>query len=273
MKKLAIILVLLGLSLTISWAQDLSVIKNGPNYLLVRSQKNQQTKVDSTQLKKLTVTTISTEFIPVASIQTSVNNLVILNKLIVNNYSLIKERNILITDSVINNYSTSKPWLKERARRIYNVRQEADIIYCDLQRNSKSIIFNFEFLLLLASLIFIIGLNYTNRKALNDYWSHIMIASFLLIIFISAPYPELITNIANSVFMTIMLLLAFHIMGKMDIPIKLAIIATYSILSGYMQHDKLFWLLTVVIGCLTIAVGWLVKSKRSSTIISNQATT
>jgi hypothetical protein len=269
MKKLAIILVLLGLSLTICWAQDLSVIKNGQSYLLVKSQKNQQTKVDSTQLKKLTITTISTEFIPISSIQTEVNNLAILNKLIVNNYSLIKEGNILITDSVINNYNIAKPWLKERIRRIYNVKQEADIIYCDLQRDSKSTIFNFEFLLLLASLIFIIALNYTNLKALKDYWSHIMIASFLLIIFISYPHPELLANIMNSIFMTIMLLLFFHILGKMDAPIKLAIIATYSIMSGYMQHDKLFGLLTMTIGCLTIVVGWLIKLKRKSTTISN----
>lgn len=272
MKKLAIILVLLCLSFIICQAQDLSVVKNGQNYLLVRSQKNEQTKIDSTQLKKLTIITISTNFIPVSSIQTNVHNLAILNKLIVNNYNLIKEGNILVTDSVINNYSFSKPWSKERVRKIYNVKQEADIIYCDLQRNSKSIIFNFEFLLLLASLIFIIALNYTNLKALKDYWSHIMIASFLLIIFISSPYPELLANIMNSLFMTIMLLLLFYILGKMDTPIKLAVIATYSIMSGYMQHDKLFGLLTIAIGCSTIVVGWLIKLKRKSAKISSQAT-
>jgi hypothetical protein len=272
MKRLAIILVLLGLSLTICQAQDLSVIKNGQNYLLVRSQKNQQIKVDSTQLKKLTITTISTEFIPVSSIQTVIKNLTILNKLIVNNYGLIKERNILVTDSVINTYNIAKPWLKEKARRIYNVKQEADIIYCNLERDSKSTIFNFEFLLLLVSLIFIIGIDYTNLKIFKDRWVDIMLVSFLLIIFISSPYPEFLANIMNSIFMTFMLLLVFHILGKMDVPIKLAVIATYSIMSGYMQHDKLFGLLTIAIGCLTIVIGWLIKSRVNSNVISNQET-
>jgi hypothetical protein len=270
MKKLVIILTLLCLSLIICQAQDLSIIQNGQNYLLVRSQKNQQTKVDSTQLKKLTIITISNEFIPVSSVQTTVKNLVVLNKLIVNNYELVKERNILVTDSVINNYNISKPWLKERIRRIYNVKQEADVIYCDLSRDSKSMRFNFEFLLLLISLILIISTDYTNLKALKNRWLDIMFASFLLIIFISSPYPELLANLINSIFMTLMFLLVFHILGKMGVPIKIAIIATYSLMSGYMQHDKLFGLLTIAIGCLTIIIGWLIKSKRKSAVILNE---
>jgi ABC-type maltose transport system permease subunit len=99
-----------------------------------------------------------------------------------------------------------------------------------------------------------------------------MLVSFLLIIFISSPYPEFLANIMNSIFMTFMLLLVFHILGKMDVPIKLAVIATYSIMSGYMQHDKLFGLLTIAIGCLTIVIGWLIKSRVNSNVISNQET-
>lgn len=272
MKKLVIALVLLCLSLIICQAQDLSVIRDGENYLLVRSQKNEQTKVDSTQLKKLTIITISTEFIPISRVKTVVDNLVILNKLIANNYDLIKEKSPLITDSVINNYNIYKPWLKERVRRIYNVKQEAGIIYCLLQQDSKSLMFNSEFLLLLISLIFIIGLDYTDLKSIKKYWSGIMIASFLLIILISSPYPEFITNIVNSVFMTMLLLLVLHIMDKMGMPAKVSVIATYSLMSGYMQHDKLFGLLTIGVGCLTLAVGWLIKSKGDFTVILSQVT-
>jgi ABC-type maltose transport system permease subunit len=67
-----------------------------------------------------------------------------------------------------------------------------------------------------------------------------------------------------------MFLLVFHILGKMGVPIKIAIIATYSLMSGYMQHDKLFGLLTIAIGCLTIIIGWLIKSKRKSAVILNE---
>lgn len=266
MKKAAIILLLLLSGLFFGQAQNLSVIKDGTNYLLVRSQKSEQTKVDSTQLKKLTITTISTEFIPVSSIQTEVKNLAILNRLIVNNYDLIKKGEILKIDSVINIYSTSKPWLKERIHRIYIVKQENDLIDCKLQQNSKSIIFNFEFLLLLLSLIFIVYLDFSNLK-IKKYFENIMITSFFFALLISYPYSGVIENIVISLIMTgILLLIVLNVFINVKAPFRLSVIITYAVLVGFIQHSIVFTLMTFAIGYLTIIILWLTKQKRKPSI-------
>lgn len=272
MKRLVIVLVLLCLSLIICQAQDLSVIRNGQNYLLVRSQKNQQTKVDSTQLKKLTIITISTEFIPISTIKTEVKNLAILNRLIVNNYDLIRSGNILTSDSVINKYNITKFWLKERSRRTYVVKEENDLIDCKMLQNSKSTIFNFEFILLLLSLVFIIYLDFSNLK-IKKHFENIMILSFFAALLISYPYVGLIANIVVSLIMTgVLLLLILNSLIHVKTPFRLSLITTYSVLSGFIQHDLIFFLVTFMIGYLAITVCWFIKLKRGSTVISDQAT-
>ncbi|MFZ2310872.1 MAG: hypothetical protein WAW11_05005 [Patescibacteria group bacterium] len=269
MKKLVTILVLLCLSLIICQAQDLSVIRNGENYLLVKSQKSQQTKVDSTQLKKLTIITISTEFIPISTIKTGVKNLAILNRLIVNNYDLIKGGNILTTDSVINKYNITKFWLKERSRRTYVVKEENDLIDCKMPRNSKSIIFNFEFILLLLSLIFIIYLDFSELK-IKKHFENIVIISFFAALLISYPYVGLIANIVVSLIMTgVLLMLVLPALIHVKTPTRMSMIITYSVLSGFIQHDVIFSAATFAIGCFTIVVCWLIKSKNTQKITLN----
>lgn len=251
----------------VSWlfgqSQELSVIKDGSNYLLVKNQRSESTIVDTTQNKVLTIITISNDLIPVCHIKSDFNNTKIIHNLVADNYRMITDDKGFIRDSVINSYNVFKPWLKTSIIKTYTIRYETGVIYCHLEQSPAKTYYNFEYLLLVLTLMFIIYLDYSTLKKLKKHSGLIAIIGIFAAVIISGQYVDIIRNIAQALFMTTMFLLGFYLILKMGSSYIWGMIASYSIFSGYILHNKHFSILCFLVACLTmIVIMLLIKFKK-----------
>lgn len=268
MKKLAIILVLLCLGLMICQAQDLSVIKNGQNYLLVKAQKSTKVWVDSTQRQILTVITVENNKIVIDTIKSdNYSDLKSLETMIIRNYDELKINRSVIIDSSNNSYHLKTIWKKERIKKSFTISRHNNVITVKVDKQKNSIWPNLEYFLLLSLIIYLLYVKLNNKKNENQI-EVIMTIGLMIITAIARPSNSLEGNILSIIMIPLMLnLIIFSVIKYIGATTDLAIIPTLSIFAGYLSKSLNFIWLTVIISVLAISIICLIRNRKKAKAI------
>lgn len=263
MKRLVTILVLLCLSLIICQAQDLSVIKNGSNYLLVKSQKSSKVWVDSTQLQVLTVTTVENNKIVIDTIKSDkYSNIKSLETMIIRNYDELKMKKSVAIDSSNNVYSLKKIWQKERVKKHFTLSRNRNVITVKVSGEKNSIWPNLEYFLLLSLLFYLLYIK-LNHKKTEARIEIIMTCGLMIITAIAWPSNSIEGNILSIIMIPLMLnLIIFSVLRYIGATTDLAIALALSLFAGYLSRSFDLALITTGLSFLAILIICRIRDRK-----------
>jgi|GEM_PF-2784337 len=266
MKKVVIIVVLLLMRLTVCWAQDLSVIKKGGNYLLVKNQKSTKVWVDSTQLQILTVTTIENNKIVIDTVKSDgYSDLKSLETMITRNYDELKINQSVVIDSSNNFYSLKTIWQKERIQKSFTISRHNNVITVKVNHQKNSIWPNLEYFLLLSLIIYLLYVKLNNKKNDNKI-EVIMTMGLMIITTIAWPSNSIEGNILSIIMIPLMFnLIVFSVVRYIGTAINLAMVISLSIFAGYLSKSSGFIWLTAGISFLAmLLINWKIKKDKKA---------